>query len=537
MKRYTILLVDDEAEIREGIIKKIDWEKYGFQIIGSAETGRDALEIAESMRPDVVMTDVMMPFMNGLELGEKLIRMIPDIKLIIFSGVDDFEYAQRALKMQAVEYVLKPIDAAEMGGTLIRLKENLDREYEKKRDLETLRQHYIESIPIIREQFLVGLVEGRADQEQLQRNSGLGQLDLDAWGYTVGLFRLEPKELEAIKGELFSDHDIALVPTTLRQMTDETLHLYAKVSSFYYGDTVGIVANLYKKGDIFKLAEGMDLICKNMKKIYGLTVTGGIGTICHDPLELRYTRKEAQTALSYRISLGSGQAIYLGDVEPENNASLQFQGSDERDLIAAIKLGNEKEIRGEIHKIFCRLQEHMLMTEQLSVYFTEVKVGFLRLLQYYNIRQEELFGKGDMLPILDGMQSLEDGMEWMLDISLKMSQLITKSRVSSRSAITTRAKDYVNEHYANEEMSVEMVSQILHVSPSYFSSLFKKEVGVSFITYLTDIRMEKALELLENTDDKSYMIAEKVGYSEPNYFSYVFKKHYGLSPQRYRKRK
>lgn len=536
MKQYTVLLVDDEAEIREGIIRKIDWEAYGFEVIGSAENGKDALEIAEARQPDVVMTDVMMPFMDGLELGEKLIEMMPSVKLIIFSGADDFEYAQRALKMQAVEYVLKPIDAVEMGETLIRLRKKLDEEYEEKRNLETLRQHYIESIPVIREQFLVGLVDGRVDQEQLNRKSGIGQLDLDAWGYTVGLLRLEPNQTEKTK-ELFRNHDEALVPTTLRQMADEILSTYVKMTSFYYGDMVGIVANLYKKEDIFELVKGMDQVCKSMEKVYGLTVTGGIGTICHDPMELRYKRKEAQTALTYRISLGGGQAIYLGDVEPEKSTFLQFQGSDERELVAAIKLGNEAEIHDQVNRIFRHLQEHMLSTEQLEVYFIEVKVAFLKLIQYYDLKPEQLFGEKDVFHIMDVMQSLQDGKHWILTKSLEMSRLIKESRVHSRSAITTKAKDYVNENYANDKLSVEMMSQILHVSPSYFSSLFKKEMGVAFITYLTNVRMEKAVELLDTTDDKSYMIAEKVGYPDPNYFSYVFKKNYGVSPQRYRKRK
>lgn len=536
MKQYTVLLVDDEAEIREGIIRKIDWAGYGFEIIGSAENGRDALEIAEAKQPDVVMTDVMMPFMDGLELGEKLIEIMPSVKLIIFSGADDFEYAQRALKMQAVEYVLKPIDAAEMGETLIRLRKKLDEEYEEKRNLETLRQHYIDSIPVIKEQFLVGLVDGRIDQEQLEHKSGISQLDLDAWGYTVGLLKLEPNQKEKT-AKLFQNHDEVLVPTTLRQMADEILGTYAKVTSFYYGDMVGIVANLYQKEDIFELVKGMDQVCKSMEKVYGLTVTGGIGTICHNPMELRYMRKEAQTALTYRISLGGGQAIYLGDVEPEKNTFLQFQGSDERELVAVIKLGNESDIHEQVNRIFERLQEHMLSTEQLEVYFIEVKVAFLKLLQYYDLKPEQLFEETDGFHIMDGIQSLQDGKHWVLVKSLEMSRLIKESRVSSRSAITTKAKDYVHENYADDKLSVEKMSQILHVSPSYFSSLFKKEMGVAFITYLTNVRMEKAVELLDTTDDKSYMIAEKVGYPDPNYFSYVFKKNYGVSPQRYRKRK
>lgn len=259
MEYYTVLLVDDEPEIREGIIRKLDWNKYGFEIIGSAENGKDALELAEQKQPDVVMTDVMMPFMDGLQLGEELMRKMPSVKLILFSGADDFEFVQKALQLKAVEYVLKPIDAAEFSETLVKLKAILDKEYEEKRNVENLRQHYIDSIPVLREQFLTSLLDGRIDREQLEKKCGIGQIDLDAWGYTVGLLWIEPNQEERIK-KLFRNHDDALVPTTLKKMADAKLPSYGKVVSCYYGDMVGIVANFYQENDIYRFIDGMDQV-------------------------------------------------------------------------------------------------------------------------------------------------------------------------------------------------------------------------------------------------------------------------------------
>lgn len=536
MSYYTVLLVDDEPEIRQGIIRKIDWNKHGFEIIGSAENGRDALEIAEQKRPDVVMTDVMMPFMNGLELGEQLMRAMPSTKLILFSGADDFEYVQKALKIKAMEYVLKPIDAEEFSATLTKLKELLDTEYEEKRNMENLRQHYIDSIPVLKEQFLVGLLDGRIDEEQLKKKSGIGQLDLEARGYTTGLLCLEANQEATIK-KLFRNHDEALVPTTLKQLADSVLSSYGKIVSCYYGDMVGLVANLYDSKDIYRFVDGLDHVCKEMERVYGLKVTAGIGKMYSSPMELRYAKKDAQTALTYRVSLGCGQAIYLGDVEPEKNAFLQFQGHDETELIAAIKLGDSQDIHNRVNYIFGRLKENTLTTDQLKVYLVEVKVSFIKLMQYYDMKSELLFESQDVFHDLEQLTSLADIKSFILAKSLQLSMLIKESRSSSQSAITTKAREYVLEHYSDDKLSVDYMSQILHVSPSYFSSLFKKEMGISFIAYLTNIRMEKAVELLDTTDDKSYMIAEKVGYPDANYFSYVFKKQYGISPQRYRKRK
>lgn len=533
--QYTVLLVDDEEEIREGIIRKIDWESYGFRIIGSAGNGSDALEIAENLQPDVVMTDVMMPFMDGLELGERIVHMNPEVKLLVFSGADEFEYAQKALRIQAVEYILKPIDAEELGDTLTKIKETLDKEYEAKRNLETLREHYIDSIPVIREQTMVALVEGRVTQEQLEKKSGIAQLDLDAWGYTVGLLELEPNQRPRTR-EMFPNHDEMLIPVTLKQIADEILPSYIKVTTFYYDDMVGAVVNLYGEEDIFKVIEGMDHVCKTMKKIYDIVVTGGIGTACKNASELRYARKEAQTALSYRVAFGSGQAIYLGDVEPQKTSVLQFQGSDEAELMDAIKVGSKDEICIQVKGLFEKIRGQMLSNRQLEVYFIEVKIAFMRLLQYYEIEAGSMFDEMESLHVVDEIHSLQEAEKWLTRKSLEISRVIEETRKNSRSAITMRAKEYMLENYADEELSVEKLSGILHVSPNYFSTLFKKEMQVSFITYLTDIRMKKAVEFLDMTDDKSYVIAEKVGYSDPNYFSHVFKKHYGVSPQKYRKR-
>lgn len=148
MAYYKVLLADDEKEIRQGIIQKIDWEANGFILAGDASNGREALELAEKIHPDVVMTDIKMPFMSGLELGEILAVEMPLTKLVLFSGFDDFEYAKQAIKINASEYILKPVDSKEVTTLLQKLKKQLDHEMKERRDVEILRQNYIQSLPL-----------------------------------------------------------------------------------------------------------------------------------------------------------------------------------------------------------------------------------------------------------------------------------------------------------------------------------------------------------------------------------------------------
>ena len=143
MNLYSIILVDDEEEVRKSIIKQIDWESAGFKVVGDAENGEDALEKIEVLEPDVVLTDIRMPYMDGLTLAERVRQKYPSMKIVIFSGYDDFEYAKQAIKLNVTEYILKPVNVEELTAILQKIKANLDQEIEQKRNVNLLRENYI----------------------------------------------------------------------------------------------------------------------------------------------------------------------------------------------------------------------------------------------------------------------------------------------------------------------------------------------------------------------------------------------------------
>lgn len=171
MELYKVLLADDEEEIRLGISRKIDWESLGFQLAGQAENGAEALELAEQLRPDVVLTDIKMPFMDGLELCQRLKLLLPAAKMVVFSGFDDFEYARRAIGMNVSEYILKPINAPELCQVLEKLRSQLDQQRMERRNMETLRRRYEESLPVLRELFYTRLLDGRVPPDQIPQRA------------------------------------------------------------------------------------------------------------------------------------------------------------------------------------------------------------------------------------------------------------------------------------------------------------------------------------------------------------------------------
>ena len=160
MNMYSVLMVDDEQEVIEVIMRKLNWEELGFRVCGSASNGAEALEMAEELQPDVVMTDIKMPYMDGLELSRHLKSLFPDIRIIIFSGFDEFEYAKEAIRLEAEEYLLKPIDSGEVRRVFEKVHKRLDEDRDRRSSVERLEEYYQNSLPLLRENFFMSLMEG-----------------------------------------------------------------------------------------------------------------------------------------------------------------------------------------------------------------------------------------------------------------------------------------------------------------------------------------------------------------------------------------
>ncbi|WP_195985941.1 response regulator [Clostridium sp. D33t1_170424_F3] len=531
MGLYRVIVVDDEEEIREGIIRKIDWETLGFEVAGSAENGLDALEMAEHLHPDVVMTDIKMPFMDGLGLCKKISEQMPSVKLIIFSGFDDFEYAQKAIKLNVAEYMLKPVNAQELSETLKKLKRQLDQELIDRRDIETLRHHYEESLPVLREQFLVGLLEGRVPEQKLRAQAGMYRLNLRAKYWTVALIHagagLPGTDARAL-------HDAEeLIPISIARTVEEILGRFCHFTSFLYSDNVAILADFPDAIGVTSLITGLNEVCKSASRVLEGDIAAGIGGLTADLNGIRRSYREAQSALDYSSIMGEGRAVYIKDVEPDASVQVQFDEQDERAILNAIKLGGEEDITKVINELFSRI-ETILPFSQYQVYLVEMVTSLLKVIRTYELNTDEIFGKDFNYFTAFATHSPSKIRQWMIESCCKISVQIKRERLDSTKLLARNAKLYIEEHYMDPEISVEMLCAHLHVSPAYFSTVFKRETEMSFVSYLTEVRLQQALNLLNTTDDKTYVIAGKVGYTEPNYFSYVFKKRFGVSPSKYR---
>lgn len=534
MNLYRIILVDDEEEVRKGIIRKIDWEALGFQVVGDAENGQDALEKIEQLEPDVVMTDIRMPYMDGLTLTSWIRQKYPSVKVLIFSGFDDFEYAQKAIKLNVTEYILKPVNVEELTRILNRVRENLDQEIEQRRDVDLLRESYLSSLPILRELFLNDMVRGNMPAENIRQK--LEEYKIDILGAEKWLTAVINVENEASEETGLTFHqEKELIPISVKSLLEDNLKDYCRFTAFNSAVGVTLIAAVDGERKQTSLIDLLGDICKEIKRILQVTVTIGIGYFSRELEQLPAAYQSAVDALGYREIVGTGKTIYINDMEPVSRGKLQLETRDEADLIAVVKFGTREKIEAAAKNFAARMEGARVHMRQLQVYQMSIMNCLIRLMQQQDLELRAMFGTDEMYgKVIYGNMKPEEFASVITEVGCRMNEAMNRERDKTAKKVILEAKQYILDHYQDPELSVDVMCRQLHMSPAYFSTVFKRETGQTYIAYLTEVRLDKAVELLNTTDDKTYVIAQKVGYQEQNYFSYVFKKRFGISPTKFR---
>ena len=538
MNFLKILLVDDEEQVRKIIAKKIMWEKLGYELIGNVGNGREALELIEVNEPDVVLTDIRMPFMDGLELASRLKEEYPDIKVIIFSGFDEFEYAKQALKYNVIEYILKPVNIEEMTEILRKVRQSIVDDILKKRNIEKLREAYMKGLPVIKERFLTDLIHGKLkSRAEIQQKMSLYQIPLAFQeGYLVTTLMLTDKKIDrtnAIEGIDQEEMQYFSVKQYLEEMLQNQYdNIFLRTTSRW-----SVILGIRKGERGRKVVMLLNNFCRSCKKLLDIEITAGVGSVVSDIMEIESSYQESKEALGYYRIMGKGKAIYIQDVEPGQNESLLSEEKLEDQLMVSIKFGSEEKVCQCIDEIVDQAEGKKIHDNQVMIYYISLVINLMKFAEKCDVHT----GDGedisrDYIEQIFQIKSADRMKEWMKEICLNIQKEIGREREDATLKLINQAKAFIEMHYQEPSLSVEMICQELHISPAYFSTIFKKEVGESYVSYLTDLRLKKALELLKDTTDKTYVIAEKVGYSEPNYFSYVFKKKFGVAPSKYYKR-
>lgn len=344
MDTYTVLLVDDEEEVIQVIMRKIDWEGLGFSVIGYANNGVKALEMVEEFQPDVVMTDIKMPYMDGMELAGHIKADYPATKLLLFTGFDEFEYAKEAVHLEVEEYILKPVNSVELTNVFTQLKIKLDQEISEKRNAESLKKYYMDSLPLLQANFYATLLEGRIREEELERYLSDYQISLSGPFFCCLVIHTSSSQIP-------EDMNPLLLAASVEKQAKEYLGEKWRARCFsYLGKTI-LIAQLSGENEMSELTDDSDRFCRYAHRIIGANVTVGIGQVCGSILELSQSYSSAREAISYRVLYGTSRAINIQEIAPHerNNPGSSHEGELSH-LFKTIRLNEPPEIAQAVHE-------------------------------------------------------------------------------------------------------------------------------------------------------------------------------------------
>ncbi|HEX2946872.1 MAG TPA: response regulator [Clostridia bacterium] len=548
---YKLILVDDENDVREGILQEIDWRAIGFEVVGTAENGKEAYDLLERLVPDIVVTDIKMPFMDGLVLSELIRQKYPDTRIVILTGFDEFEFAQKAIRLHVDEYVLKPFSSQELVQVLVRIKQLMDEETAEKKNILKLKELYNESLPVLKANFLTLLITKKLDKKEILEKSNKLEIDLCKKGFVISVIRPDLSRLnlsaeqpeagqteESETGFQVGDGDLALL--AVLNIAAEHVEKYGLGIVFIHNGDI-VVISLSDEGEesiIDKTLKALEEIRYSVEKYLKLTVTAGIGTYSDSVNGISNSYKDACLALDYKFLLGNNRIILISDLEPRAAGKAVFDELRQEALSCCIKVGAFPKVEKLIDTVFRDLSEAGASFRECQVYLMEIMISILKIAKDSDIDIDCIIDENfNLFPELCRFNNLQEARDWMLGVCTRVMNLISGSRQNNCRQIVSNAKEFTRNHYHESDLTINRVCGYLHVSPGYFSTIFKRETKSTYLAYLVQLRMDTAKELLRMTELKSFEIAERIGFSDANYFSNSFKKYTGHSPSEYRNRK
>lgn len=531
-----ILIVDDEKEIRNGLVKQIPWSAWGVDEVLDADDGDTALELALARRPDLIVTDIRMPRMTGLKLIETLARERFDGSMIVVSGFDDFHYAKEAFKLGVSDYLLKPLDKNDLfkAVTVALQRQREKNESELSRSL--LRQGYESAIPKIREELLRQLISRPYREDPAARTEHkLGQLDL-TWLLDAQLrcavIGIDSLKALTIKTSVL-DKD-ALLAEVGRILAQTIAERHPGRHVLFRSEQDDWIAILEQAGADMAdpsadlLEEARDRIGHMLDIRLDMGEAVGEGGL--QQLSELY-RSAMESLVSRRLQGSEAEGASEGDLgdRPE------YQLANPKELVEILKYGTDREIR-ETMAGFTKLVKSWEVRHPKDLQ----QRTFEWLLDVFRTAQKTVGWKEtswEKHPIalwehLERFDTLESLREQATEQLLKAAESI-KAQSGSRSQIVEEAQRIIHERY-QENLTLQMVAERVHVTPVWLSKLFKKETDMNFLEYLTDVRLKNAADRLGDLRYKVYQISYMVGYQDPVHFAKLFKRAYGCTPQEYR---
>lgn len=532
-----VFLVEDESIVREGLRDNIPWEQYGYRFVGEASDGEMALSMIQKLKPDVLLTDIKMPFMDGLSLSRIVHQEFPDMKIIIISGYDDFEYARQAIQVGVEQYLLKPITRANLQKVLSELKVKIELEREQRNYQEKYQAESREHEQFVRTNFFIKVFEGRMPVQEIYEEAGKLSLKLNSPCYNLLMLKLQERRGGENSG--YESEEFA-------RKREELLHYFLRYPEYL---TIRWNINTYcilvKSGTeqirefTQRCLDNIERICKPTEEIFEWYAVVGepverlsLLAECYEgvshlfayrflmPEVHIFTKEVAETYVPREVSGKIGD-IDSAKVDPELI----------RDFLAR---GNREEIGDFVKNYLLGIQEAVksrLFQNYLAFHIHFAAMAYVESLGYDKKELLALLGEEQIQEVNMGFEELSSYIRRILEAAMEL-----RDRESDNQSrrILKKALEYIEDNYQQESLSLNSAANEVGVSANYFSAIFSQAMQLTFVEYVTQKRMEKAKKLLRQTEKHSGDIALEVGYKDPHYFSFVFKKTQGCTPREYR---
>ena len=525
---YKLMIVEDEALARDAILKMIDFFKYGFEVVAVCEDGQEAAEAYFDKNPDLVITDICMPRMSGLQLAGLIHESGRGTPVIIITGFDDFNYARQAIKIQVANYILKPVTPSEFREVLTQARKKLDERQIQALAVQKAERQLHRTSPLVRDQILSRLVQGTFDPAELGEIGQEIGLDFSAGFYQVAL--VLPQHLQTDARRLGVNSQ--LLQYMVLNVTQELASGVQQITAFQLPD--GRACLIGTMTDAMSLDLSLRSLAQRIwvtiRQVLETEISVGAGHLVQAPAQIHSSFLSAQLALDQLYRMPDQAILFAGDLKsPSTPVDLS---AFEEQVILTVRLQEQKELEPAIAGLLKAIQSAALSQAEIRFEWNRLANRLLGLFPADGAINQL---PDTSWPPTDAQDALAAFNRRLQTLCLQCMACLGGQRNRENQRLGLLAQTYIKEHYADSQLSLMAVSNHANVSLSYFSQIFKEETGKTFVEYLTEVRMDKAKELLRSTDRMLYEIAEQVGYENPAYFTVAFKKQVGLSPRDYRK--
>lgn len=524
---FKVMLIDDEDNERNLLRICIDWNELGMEIAGEASSAREALDSLEAINPDIIITDIRMPFMDGLEFSKIVVEKYPYIKVMVLTAYDEFEYAKEGIKVGIADFLLKPIKRSELKNALTNLKNKIEAERSYKNEFNELKKQLEDNFPYIKEKFLNELLQNSNLTEDLENKIEYFSLG-DFRNYVqVALIEYENTDKEV------SEEQRVLLGMKCTEIIKKYFKDDKRLEVFVDNGQRIVVLNGDAGIELVECCEQIKAMVINTLKCY---VSIGIGNVYKDIKDLKRSYSEACEALNYKALYGKNNVISFSDTNINEN--IWSTKTDEISEIGFfIKTGIGDRAIEQVHMIFEDFCHNGFKSiDQIRITSINIITVILNSITELGLNYNDAFANGSLpYDSILKIDTVPDMDKYITGIITDIVNSVKSIRTRKTNKVVSEIINSMHENLSNQDLSLSGIAKEFFLNSSYLSRIFKQETGCTFVEYLTKLRIEKALSLFKETELMLYEVAEQVGIPDPNYFGKCFKKQIGMSVNDYKK--